>query len=99
VGRRADESLFKRHQPSTEELPLSLYHRAYRNPQLALALSQINPLENRFLAHPFPTCGVLPLVANIDNRSATVLICKCSLLSNNIPIGTHTRNSTAPSLL
>jgi hypothetical protein len=43
--------------------------------------------------------GILPHVANIDNRSATVLICKCSLLCNNIPIATHTRNSTAPSLL
>jgi hypothetical protein len=43
--------------------------------------------------------GILPHVANIDNRSATVLVCKCSLLCNNIPIATHTRNSTAPSLL
>jgi hypothetical protein len=43
--------------------------------------------------------GILPHVANIDNRSAMVLICKCSLLCNNIPIATHTRNSTAPSLL
>jgi hypothetical protein len=43
--------------------------------------------------------GILPHVANIDNRSATVLICKCSLLCNNILIATHTRNSTAPSLL
>jgi hypothetical protein len=46
-----------------------------------------------------PFHGILPHVANIDNRSATVLICKCSLLRNNIPIATHTRNSTAPSLL
>jgi hypothetical protein len=48
-------------------------------------------------------CGSLPWnpphVANIDNLSATVLIFKCSLLCNNIPIATHTRNSTAPSLL
>jgi hypothetical protein len=43
--------------------------------------------------------GILPHVANIDNRSATVLICKCSLLCNNIAIATHTGNSTAPSLL
>jgi hypothetical protein len=43
--------------------------------------------------------GILPQVANIDNRSATVLICKCPLLCNNIPIATHTRNSTALSLL
>jgi hypothetical protein len=43
--------------------------------------------------------GILPHVANIDNRSATVLIYKCSLLCNNISIATHTRNSTAPSLL
>jgi hypothetical protein len=44
-------------------------------------------------------CGILPHVANSDNRSATVLVCKCSLLCNKIPIATHTRNSTAPSLL
>jgi hypothetical protein len=42
---------------------------------------------------------ILPHVVNIDNRSATILICKCSLLCNNIPIATHKRNSTAPSLL
>jgi hypothetical protein len=30
---------------------------------------------------------------------ATVLICMCSLLCNNIPIAAHTRNSTVPSLL
>jgi hypothetical protein len=34
--------------------------------------------------------GILPHIANIDNRSATVLICKCSLLCNNIPIATNT---------
>jgi hypothetical protein len=43
--------------------------------------------------------GILPHVANNDNRSARVLICKCSLLCHNIPTATHTRNSTAPSLL
>jgi hypothetical protein len=43
--------------------------------------------------------GILSHVANIDNRSATGLIYKCSLLCNNIPIATHTRNSTVPSLL
>jgi hypothetical protein len=42
---------------------------------------------------------ILPHVANIDNRPATVLIYKCSLLYNNIRIATHTRNSTTPSLL
>jgi hypothetical protein len=43
--------------------------------------------------------GILPHAANIDNRSATVLFCKCPLLCNNIPTETHTRNSTAPSFL
>jgi hypothetical protein len=43
--------------------------------------------------------GILPHVAKICNRFATVLICKCSFLCNNIPIAMHTRNSTAPSLL
>jgi hypothetical protein len=43
--------------------------------------------------------GILPHVTNIDNRPSTTLIRKCSLLYNNIPIATHTRNSTAPSLL
>jgi hypothetical protein len=43
--------------------------------------------------------GILPQVANIDNRTATVLICKCLLLCNNIPIATHTCNSTAPFFL
>jgi hypothetical protein len=43
--------------------------------------------------------GILPHVVNIDDRSATVLLCKCSLLCNSIPIATHTRNSTVPSLL
>jgi hypothetical protein len=40
-----------------------------------------------------------PAVPNINKRSATVLICKGSLLCNNITIATHTCNSTAPSLL
>jgi hypothetical protein len=43
--------------------------------------------------------GILPQVANIDDRFATVLICRCSLLCNNISIATHTHDSTAPSLL
>jgi hypothetical protein len=43
--------------------------------------------------------GILPHVTNIDNRSAKELICKWSLLCKNIFIATHTRNSTAPSLL
>jgi hypothetical protein len=49
------------------------------------------------------TCGSLPwnppTCCELDNRSATLLICKCSLLCNNIPIATRTRYSTAPSAL
>jgi hypothetical protein len=43
--------------------------------------------------------GILPHTANIDNRSATVLICKCPLLCNSIPIATTERYCCVYALL
>jgi hypothetical protein len=56
-------------------------------------------IQNSGIRNAGASHRILPHVENIDNRSTTVLICKCSLLCNNIPIATLTRNSTAPSLL
>jgi hypothetical protein len=77
--------------PKTRKLILKWCHKHYE------LLTPKYPAGNYVTVGAFH--GILPHVANVDNQSATVLIYECSLLCNNIPIATHTRNSTAPSLL